>query len=116
DSALTLDEVRRVENHGHRPEVLEALAQGGGSSVRHSATVHEDLLYTAVPIVARGSAAPLLAGRVLGVSRVALPLTDVTAQVAELRRAVAAALGLSFLIAGGLSAVLASSVTGTARE
>ena len=44
----------------------EALASGAGSSVRHSATVGDDLLYAAVVIRHQGA--------VVGVSRVALSL------------------------------------------
>ncbi len=37
----------RMENHLNRPEVVEALAQGEGSAVRHSDTIDTDLLYVA---------------------------------------------------------------------
>ena len=74
DSALSGAELLHVENHGTRPEVREALRRGAGSSVRHSATVEQDLLYAAVPVRHQE--------RLVGVSRVALPLQGVEEQVA----------------------------------
>jgi two-component system phosphate regulon sensor histidine kinase PhoR len=37
-----------MENHGTRPEVLEALAKGAGASTRYSTTVRHEMLYQAV--------------------------------------------------------------------
>ena len=37
-----------MENHAGRPEIIQALAQGSGRSVRHSATINRDLVYYAV--------------------------------------------------------------------
>ena len=45
DSALDKEE---AENHGGRPEVQEALAEGQGSVVRYSETLRTDTLYAAV--------------------------------------------------------------------
>jgi two-component system phosphate regulon sensor histidine kinase PhoR len=37
----------RLENHGSRPEVIEALSRGTGSAVRYSTSVKHDLFYRA---------------------------------------------------------------------
>jgi len=37
-----------MENHAGRPEIAQALAEGSGRSIRHSATINRDLLYYAV--------------------------------------------------------------------
>jgi two-component system phosphate regulon sensor histidine kinase PhoR len=39
---------KTMENHAGRPEIIQALAEGSGHSVRHSATINRDLLYYAV--------------------------------------------------------------------
>ena len=39
---------KTMENHAGRPEIIEALREGSGHSVRHSATINRDLLYYAV--------------------------------------------------------------------
>jgi two-component system phosphate regulon sensor histidine kinase PhoR len=64
----------RMENHSNRPEVIQALASPGtlGTSSRLSATVHRRLLYVATTV-----SDPANPSRVLGIARVAYPLTAV---------------------------------------
>jgi two-component system phosphate regulon sensor histidine kinase PhoR len=101
DSSLSGAALKAVENHGQRPEVLEALRAGSGSAVRHSATVERDLLYAAVPVRHDG--------RTVGVARVARPMQEVEAQAAELRRGVTVALLLALTVALVLSSALSAS-------
>ncbi|MCX8045239.1 MAG: ATP-binding protein [Desulfobacterota bacterium] len=61
---------RSMENHGTRPEVLQALSGSIGSAIRHSATVAEDMLYVAVPIYENE--------RIAAVLRMSLFMHDVT--------------------------------------
>jgi len=71
------DEDRRMmENHAARPEIASALAGGEGRTVRYSSTVGRDLLYVAVPVRA--------GDRIVGVTRLALPLVAVDALAARL--------------------------------
>jgi len=108
DSSLSGEALRAVENHLGRPEVQDARATGAGSSVRHSATVGDDLLYAAVAIRHQGA--------LVGISRVALSLRGVREQGAELQRAVTVALVLAFLITALLSAALSSPLAGPLNE
>jgi len=62
-----------MKNHAERPEILEALATGLGESTRYSTTIGERMMYVAVPVTE--------AGEVLGIARVALPLTQVQKSV-----------------------------------
>src|SRR5829696_1039593 len=50
DSDLTPEQLRTVENHADRPEILAARQQGAGSAQRHSATVGTDMMYVAIPV------------------------------------------------------------------
>ena len=43
-----------MDNHADRPEVIEALSQGTGSSIRYSATLGYNMMYVAVPITSNG--------------------------------------------------------------
>ena len=104
DSAASDAALDALDNHGDRPEVRSALRDGRGAAVRHSATVDEDLLYSAVA-VRDGS-------RLLGVARVALPLAGVRAQARHFGRAVLWALVVAFAITAVLSALFASSLAG----
>lgn len=42
----------RMENHAHRPEILEALSGRGGAALRPSPTLGVPFLYVAVPVKA----------------------------------------------------------------
>lgn len=83
-----------MENHRNRPEVMEALRGGVGSSIRHSATIGVNFLYVAVPNPA-------------GALRLAVPLSRIEAQVASIRRKILASAALAFLPAIGIAAFLA---------
>lgn len=62
-----------MENHAARPEVIAALSSGVGQSIRYSATLHEDMMYVAVPVVNQD--------QIIGFARVALPLTAMRSSV-----------------------------------
>lgn len=89
DSSETLSALAAMENHGQRPEVIEARSAGLGRARRYSATLGIDMLYVAAPV-----SHPAIA-----VVRVALPLTDVRRQLQAVLSATLAALGPAFLAA-----------------
>ncbi|HET7217098.1 MAG TPA: ATP-binding protein [Vicinamibacterales bacterium] len=96
DSELNAEQLAAVENHGSRPEILAARRDGLGVARRYSATLGTDMLYVAVPV--RNPAAPQLAD-----VRLALPLTDVSHQLAEVRRNALIAFAVGLLAALALS-------------
>jgi two-component system phosphate regulon sensor histidine kinase PhoR len=108
DSSLSGAALAAVENHKARPEVRSAFDAGTGSSVRHSATVGDDLLYTAVAIRHDG--------RLLGAARLARPLTGIEAQVRDFRGAVGLSLLLAFALTVLLSALLSASFAGPLHD
>jgi two-component system phosphate regulon sensor histidine kinase PhoR len=83
-----------MENHAHRPEVVEALTQGSGSAIRYSTTVGYDLLYRAV-VYDYG-----LQKRIV---RLAVPL----AGIEKTTNAIATALFLGLMIASASGLVVA---------
>ena len=93
DSELTPDQLRGVENHAQRPEIVDAQRQGFGAARRRSATLRADMMYVAIPV--RNSGMPLLA-----YVRLAVPLTDVDRQLAAVRSL--AALGLAIGIVAAI--------------
>jgi two-component system phosphate regulon sensor histidine kinase PhoR len=80
DSGIATAGLAAVENHAGRPEVAAALASGWGEDLRASATLGPRMLYMAVPFRRAGS--------VVGVARIAMPLTEVDRAVARLGRLV----------------------------
>ncbi len=95
DSELSVDALKRTENHAGRPEVVEAQKSGIGKSVRASETVGRELLYLALPI----SAGPVQGG----VIRLAMDISEVDEIVGKMRRLL--------LFAGGLALLLAMAVS-----
>jgi two-component system phosphate regulon sensor histidine kinase PhoR len=89
-----------MENHRERPEVRAALEGGVGRDLRTSATLAAPLLYVAVP--ARDG------DRVVGVLRLAIPLSEVTASLESVHRvmligglvALTVALGIGLFVSG----------------
>jgi two-component system phosphate regulon sensor histidine kinase PhoR len=88
-----------MENHANRPEILQAMAEGRGSAVRHSATLDRDLVYLAIrQQPAQGSTVVL---------RLALPLAQIDEALSEIRRRLELA-SLLLLLLGGAASLLVS--------
>jgi two-component system phosphate regulon sensor histidine kinase PhoR len=95
DSEVEAGRLSGLENHADRPEVLQALDSGQGSSVRDSATVGTRMMYTAVPIMRDGT--------MTGVARIALPLTEVNDAIDNTRKTLVVAAVFALLIAALVS-------------
>ncbi|MEO8289155.1 MAG: ATP-binding protein [Chloroflexota bacterium] len=92
-----------MENHANRPEVAQALSRPGvvGSSSRVSATVRRSLLYVAVAVTS-GQGRPA----VVGVARVAYPMTAVE----QARNTLWTSLALTVLLVSLLALLLGTLV------
>jgi two-component system phosphate regulon sensor histidine kinase PhoR len=88
----------KMENHGHRPEILEALAGRFGSALRPSPTLGIPFLYVAMPVNA-------------GVLRLAVPVAEVRTGVDAIRGQLLAAVGIAFIPAMILAALIARYVS-----
>lgn len=77
DSELSQEEIMEIENHGTRPEILEAKESGTGISMRFSTTIEQDLLYTAVSFKRPGFKKAYF--------RVAMPLADLKEELFKQR-------------------------------
>jgi two-component system phosphate regulon sensor histidine kinase PhoR len=108
DSEVPLGAIERIENHGARPEVRDALEGRRGATSRHSSTVDRRMLYVAVPIARAGST--------IGVARVSVPLTEVDAAVSQLRRILTIATLLALAVAVVMSSLAAELASRTARS
>ncbi|HXJ05464.1 MAG TPA: ATP-binding protein [Candidatus Acidoferrum sp.] len=92
-----------MENHAKRPEILEAMANGDGRSIRFSVTIKRDLLYYAVR--QNTSAGPPY------VLRFALPLETFDQVLTSFQHRLWVASFFILLIAGGISLLLSRSFT-----
>jgi len=104
DSRQTVEQLKTLENHASRPEIIDAREHGIGESQRYSTTVGTDMLYVAVranhPIV--------------HYVRLALPLDEIDRQLAAIRNLALLSLGVvipvALLVAWLVSAPLARRV------
>jgi two-component system phosphate regulon sensor histidine kinase PhoR len=111
DSEVATAALVQVENHGARPEVVEAMRAGMGSSSRMSSTLGRPFLYVAVPFARAKEPA-----RVVGVVRVAEPLERVERTVEGVRRLLVVAFLLALLVAIAMSSLAAHWMSRLVRE
>ncbi len=97
-----------MTNHSDRPEVIQALATGEGSSIRYSQTLRLDMLYTAITVDQNN--------KPLALVRVAIPLQQVSANVANLQRVLIAVTLLTTAVAVLLAVIIAGRITRPVRE
>jgi two-component system phosphate regulon sensor histidine kinase PhoR len=97
-----------MTNHSDRPEVIQALANGVGSSNRLSQTLGYPMLYTAVRVANNQN--------VLVLVRVALPLQQVSANIANLQRIMIAGTIVVTFLAVILATLIASRISRPIHE
>jgi two-component system phosphate regulon sensor histidine kinase PhoR len=103
DSSVPPNDLARVGNHAERPEVRAALAGRVGRSTRRSSTVDIAQIYVATPV--RTDAG------VLGVVRLAMPLTEVGTSFAAVHRVLLAGGLVALVVAAGIGIFVAGRVT-----
>ncbi|HVG53866.1 MAG TPA: ATP-binding protein [Vicinamibacterales bacterium] len=106
DSTQTPKQLTTLDNHASRPEVVEARARGIGVFQRYSDTIATDMLY-----VAARARHPNV-----GFVRLALPLTEVDAQLAAIRNLTLVALAATIPIALGIAWALSAPLGRRVRE
>jgi len=103
DSEVAPDDLGRLENHAARPEMRAALAGHVGRDLRTSVSINAPLLYVALPVRE--------AERVVGVVRLALPLSAVTASYGRVHRVLLAGGLVALAVAFGIGIFVAGRVT-----
>jgi two-component system phosphate regulon sensor histidine kinase PhoR len=103
DSEVAPGELGGLDNHRDRPEVRAALDGRVGRDLRTSVSVHAPLLYVALPVYD--------VDRVIGVVRLALPLSAVTGSYAEIHRVMVAGGLVALAVAFGIGIFVAGRVT-----
>jgi two-component system phosphate regulon sensor histidine kinase PhoR len=97
-----------MENHGDRPEFIEAVEKGLGESTRFSHTLGYSMKYVAVR-VSDG-------GEVFGVVRIAVPLTEVQLEQRQLYKAAITGAVAAICIAGIIAYVVARGISRPIRQ
>jgi two-component system phosphate regulon sensor histidine kinase PhoR len=97
-----------MENHSNRPEVIGALAGGVTMSIRYSITLNCNMMYVAVPIATDDL--------MLGVCRVALPLTSIQGALRHINHAIGGGAVIAILITIIVSAFVSTAITRPLRR
>jgi two-component system phosphate regulon sensor histidine kinase PhoR len=82
---------QEMENHKERYELRKALKGEIASAIRYSATIHEEMLYVAVPIIENN--------RITYVSRLSIPITEISLLLHDFRKGIQQASIILFLFA-----------------
>ncbi len=101
DSEVSRENLKYLENHSNRPEILSALKKNIGISKRYSTTLKQEMLYVAVPLIKKE--------KLLGTVRLALPLVEVERTIFQAKRIALISLGLGLLMAMVFSLLLSYS-------
>ncbi len=91
----------QMDNHLNRPEIQQALTEGQGNSIRFSNTMDYEMMYVAKPITIQGEASATY------IVRVALPLSQIEANISRLRQTVLTAALLAAVVAMLLAMLIA---------
>ncbi|HUU46173.1 MAG TPA: ATP-binding protein [Acidobacteriota bacterium] len=97
------DDPAQMDNHGSRPEILQARSHGMGLATRFSKTLGTDMMYVALPLRQDDAT--------IGYVRTALPLTTIRHRLASIRRVVILGALLAALVALPLGFWVARRVT-----
>jgi two-component system, OmpR family, phosphate regulon sensor histidine kinase PhoR len=107
DSEVETAQLRALDDHSSRPEVLAAEADTCGLSRRYSTTVETDMLYCAMTYTS---------GDRRGYIRVSTPLSEVDSSVAQLRVILAFGGLISLALALGAGLVASRAMYGKVRQ
>ena len=98
----------KMQNHADRPEVIKAISNGKGSSIRHSATVNKDMLYVAIPIK--------VGNKLLGVSRLSIYMDDFDDLISTLRDRILQIVFLVVIFSLIIALIFAGNITRPIKE
>jgi two-component system phosphate regulon sensor histidine kinase PhoR len=97
--ADSLEDPAKMENHSARAEIADALKNRTGRIVRYSPTLHQNMMYVAMPLIG--------AGEKHSVFRIAVSVNLVDATLAEIYKKIIIA-GIVIAIFAGLLSILVS--------
>jgi two-component system, OmpR family, phosphate regulon sensor histidine kinase PhoR len=100
----TDEEPAGMESHAGRPEIREALDGRVGTATRYSHTLYKTMMYAAVPVRSQG--------RLVGVVRVSLPVTEIEHTFGSIYTKVLGGLLLIAVLAGAVSLFISRRLAG----
>ncbi|MBW2040329.1 MAG: HAMP domain-containing protein [Deltaproteobacteria bacterium] len=104
----TEEDPRRMDNHAHRPEIKKALAWQTGVSTRYSHTLQKEMMYVAIPVIREG--------RVAGVVRTSIPVTEINKALGTIYQEVALGGVLMIILAAAVSLYISRRISHPLEE
>lgn len=109
DSQVPFAKLGQLDNHGTRPEIIQALREGHGTSQRFSKTLKTDLLYAAKRVYGT-------CGVPAGVLRVAIPLSEMQKKYADMMPHLLGLLAIAFCITSALGVFMSRRIGRSIRD
>jgi two-component system phosphate regulon sensor histidine kinase PhoR len=97
------EDSEKMENHGDRPEIKDALEKGLGRYLRFSSTLGQEMMYLAVPIEEQG--------QILAVVRTAIPATAIHRELKKIYNRIFLSILIVAVIAAGFSLVISRNIS-----
>ncbi len=95
----SMERSSKMENHGDRPEIVEALAGGIGVSERYSSSIDRRFMYVAVPVKPDGG--------IVGAARASIPLMDIDRSLGKIKNRIMIT-GIVVALLSVITSILAS--------
>jgi len=95
----SLGNIKMMENHKNRPEIIQALKMKKGVSIRYSSTFDKNMMYIALPIIVKE--------RVIAVVRTSVSISSVDSEIKSIRNNILVAMFFTILIAAAASLYVA---------
>ncbi|NOX34483.1 MAG: cell wall metabolism sensor histidine kinase WalK [Deltaproteobacteria bacterium] len=96
-------DIKIMENHMKRPEIMEAMKRKKGVSIRYSSTLDKNMMYIALPVVFDGS--------MTAVIRTSVSISTIDSKIKSVRNNIFIAMALAILAAAFASLYVARRIT-----
>jgi two-component system phosphate regulon sensor histidine kinase PhoR len=102
------EDPQKMENHAGRPEIKTALRRGKGVFTRYSDTLHQEMMYVALPVEKDGE--------VIGVVRTSIPVSEIDTTLGSIYQKIALAGLFLILLAAMVSLYIARRISQPIEE
>ncbi len=106
----SLKDPQTMDNHKQRPEFVEAVTSGSGSSIRFSQTVGEEMLYSAIALYS--DATTPQDNTITGLLRVSVPVTKLKKTLAKVKKDMAVAMFVVVIVAISVTIYVSQRISG----
>lgn len=113
------EDIRKMDNHGSRPEIIGAYKKGSGKSTRFSKTLKRYMMYVAVTILSRDQSVRAdgnMPDKIAAIVRTAIPVDTIDREIKDIELKIALGALIMAVISAILSFVLSRRIAQPIRE